>query len=93
MKLLTSLLVGVGIFVGIMAVLAMVPFALGRVLDPLNMWRIRMRCEAAGFTVVEIKAWPNHYGVSYQKEGKQHYAKCRVVGRNIKWQGKIPEGL
>jgi hypothetical protein len=93
MKLLTSLLVGVGIFVAIMAVLAKVPFVLGRVLYPLNMRRIKTRCEAAGFTDIKIKAWPNHYGVSYQKEGKQHHAKCRVVGRNIKWQGKTPEGL
>jgi len=93
MNLLTRLLIGAGIFAGIMVVLMVVPAILGRILDPLNMRCIKNRCETAGFTAIEIKAWPNHYGVSFQSGGQKHYAKCRVVGRKIKWQGKVPVGL
>ena len=85
-----SFLVGIGVFVGIMAALAFLPAVLGRILDPINIRRVKAHCEAAGCSGIEIKAWPNHYGVSFQKNGAKHYAKCRVVGRSIKWKGKSP---
>ncbi len=90
MKLLISILIGLGVFAGIMVVLMLVPTVLTRVLDPINTKRIKSLCKAAGCTAIEVKAWPNHYGVTFQKEGQKHYAKCRVVGFSIKWQGKNP---
>lgn len=85
------ILIGLGIFVGIMVFLAFLPTMLGWVLDPLNSRRIRSHCEAVGVAVLEIKPFPNHYGVSFETNGKKEYAKCRVVGRSIKWKGKAPE--
>jgi len=41
MEFLKTLAIGVGIFAGIMVVLAFIPSALGVVLDPLNMRRVK----------------------------------------------------
>ena len=90
MKLLASIFLGLGIFVGIMVVLMLVPTVLARVLDPIHTKRIKSFCKAGGCMAVEVKAWPNHYGVTFQKGSQQHHAKCRVVGLSIKWQGKDP---
>lgn len=84
-------LIGLGIFVGIMLLLAFLPTLLGWILDPWNTRRIKAYCETVGVTVLEIKPFPNHYGVSFEKNGKKEYAKCSVVGAKIKWKGKAPE--
>lgn len=90
MNLLAAVSVGLGVFVGIIVVLMFVPTVLSRVLDPINAKRIKSYCKAVGGSAVEVKAWPNHYGVTYQKGGHQHYAKCHVVGISIKWRDKDP---
>lgn len=77
----------------VLLILAFLPTILTRVLDPRNMKVIRAHCEAAGLTDVEIKPLPNHYGVSFRKNGKRHYAKCRVTGGVVKWKGKAPEQI
>jgi len=75
----------------VLLLLAFLPNILTRVMDPGNMRVIRAHCDAVGLSDVEIKRWPNHYGVSFRKNGKRHYAKCRVAGGTIKWKGKSPE--
>jgi len=71
--------------------LAFLPSILSRVLDPANMKLIRAHCEALGLSDIDVQAWPNHYGVSFRKNGKKHYARCRVAGGMIKWKGNAPE--
>ena len=80
------------IIVAVLFVIVMfLPLILAKVLDPLNVWRIRSRCQELGVSDVEIQVWPNHYGVTFQKDGQKHYAKCIVKGRTIKWKGKSPD--
>ena len=86
-----GILIGLGIFVGIMVLLAVFPTILGWVLDPLNVRRIRAHCKAVGLDVDEVTPYPNHYGVSFERKGKKGYAKCRVIGRRIEWEGRAPE--
>jgi hypothetical protein len=57
---------------------------------PIHVMRIRARCRELGVAKVEIKAWPDHYGVSFHKDGQKLYAKCRV-GRRIEWMGRSPD--
>ena len=75
----------------VLLLLAFLPNIVSRVMDPRNIKVIRAHCEAVGLSDVEIKLWPNHYGVSFRKNGKRHYAKCRVARGVIKWKGKAPE--
>lgn len=77
--------------IAVVLVLAFLPNILARVLDPRHMKVIRAHCEAVGLSDIEVKAWPNHYGVSFHKDGNKHYAKCRVVKGVIRWKGKAPE--
>jgi len=84
-------LIILAIFAGGLLLLAYLPLLLGWVLDPLNMRKVRGECEKAGCTVVEIKPFPNHYGVTVQKNGQEYRTKCRVVLGKIKWKGKAPQ--
>jgi len=86
-----NLLIGAGIFVVILLLLVFLPTILARVLDPINARRIRAYCESVGCSVTEIKPFPNHYGVSFEKNGKKGYAKCRVSKGGIRWKGKSPQ--
>jgi hypothetical protein len=88
-----KLLIILGIFVAVMAFLAFLPSLLSLVLDPFNSSRVKAYCERIGCTDIEIKAWPNHYGVKFKNNGIKHYAKCRVIGLKIKWVGKNPEEI
>ena len=90
MKILAGILIAVGIFFGLMVILAAVPSLLARVLDPINIKHIKTFCTEAGCTDIEVKAWPNHYGVTFRKNGTRHYVKCNVVGRTIKWKDLDP---
>jgi hypothetical protein len=88
-----KLLIILSIFVAVMAFLAFLPSLLSLILDPINISRVKSYCEAIGCTDIEIKPWPNHYGVKFKNNGKKHYAKCRVVGPKIRWVGKSPEEI
>ena len=79
--------------VAVIALLASVPTLLGLVLDPLNTRRIQAYCDTQGLQNVSVKAFPNHYGVEATKDGRHIYAKCRVIGRKIKWKGPSPADL
>ena len=74
-----------------MAFLAFLPFLLSLVLDPFNISKVKSYCETVGYTDIEIKVWPNHYGVKFKNNGKKHYVKCRVIGLKIKRVGKSAE--
>ena len=80
-------------FVAVFALLAAIPTLLGLFLDPLNSKRIRNYCASLGLENVSVKTFPNHYGVEGTKDGRTIYAKCRVVGRRIKWKGVPPVEL
>jgi len=69
------------------------PLILSTILDPLNAKRIRSYCVGAGVTDVEVKPYPNHYGVHFKKNGQKHYAKCKVERGKIKWKGFSPEEI
>lgn len=74
--------------IAVVLVLAVLPNILARLLDPRNMKLIRAHCEAVGLSDIEVKAWPNHYGVSFHKDGNKHYAKCRVVKGVYQMEGQ-----
>lgn len=67
------------------------PAILSKILDPINVRTIRKRLQSMGFTDVEVKAWPNHYGVKCVKNGQNHCLKCVVMGHKVEWKGKEPE--
>jgi hypothetical protein len=79
--------------VGSIAFVAYLPMLLEKALDPINSNRIREYCSKVGATNVEIRAFPNHYGVHFQKSDKRHYAKCIVTRGQIKWNGLSPEDV
>jgi uncharacterized membrane protein YdfJ with MMPL/SSD domain len=88
-----KLLIIFGVFVAVMAFLTFLPSLLSLVLDPLNISRVKSHCEKLGCTNIEIKAWPNHYGVKFKINDIKHSTKCRVIGLKIKWVGKSPEEI
>jgi hypothetical protein len=79
-----------GITAAVLLFLAFLPALLSSVLDPLNTRRIRKLCAEQGVEVIEIKPWPNHYGVRYLSGGKSVYAKCVVTPRRIRWLTNAP---
>ena len=93
MELVKTILMALGGFIAVMAILAFIPSALALILDPINKTKINAECKKACCEVTEIKAWPNHYGVKVQKNNEEHYLKCRVSFKGITWKGKSPESL
>lgn len=89
MALLGTLALVVVAFVALMFGLALVPMGL----DWLNARAIKAVCEQAGCTVLTIKPWSNHYGVTLQKNAATHYLKCVGIFGKIRWQGRRPEEL
>ena len=73
-----------------MVLLAVLPTLLMKILDPLNVRRIRAYCIEVGVTNVEIQPFPNHYGVHFTKNDRKHYAKCKVTRGKIEWKGPSP---
>lgn len=73
--------------------LAFLPLILAKILDPINITRIHRICEASDCTEIKVKAFPNHYGVTFRKGGKAHYLKCKAVGFKIKWKGQEPKNV
>jgi hypothetical protein len=86
-------LVAICIGIGLLALLAFLPTILSFVLDPLYIWQIRRYCAQRRLENVEIKAWPNHYGVHFSSGGQKKYAKCSVIFGKIRWKGPSPEHL
>jgi hypothetical protein len=76
--------------IGSVVVVMFLPSMLAVVLDPLNTKRIHSYCADIGVTHVEVKPFPNHYGVHFKKNGRKYYAKCEVVRGKIKWKGSSP---
>ncbi len=66
------------------------PALLAKILDPLNAKRIKAYCAGLGVTEVEVKPFPNHYGVHFTKNERKHYATCVVARGRIKWKGPSP---
>ena len=64
-----------------------------RASQPFTVRCIRSYCEAQGCTEVEVKSWPNHYGVSLVKNGSKHYLRCSGILRKITWLGTRPDEL
>jgi hypothetical protein len=73
-----------------LAFMVFLPAVLAKFLDPLNANRIRAYCDSIGVTDVEVKPFPNHYGVHFRKNERKHYAKCTVARGKIKWKGPSP---
>jgi hypothetical protein len=69
------------------------PKILSLFLDPLNTKRIRTYCVEAGVTDIEVQPFPNHYGVHFKKNGRKHYAKCKVAGGKVEWKGPSPADI
>ena len=87
MKIVNELIPIVLVIVLIWLVLFL-PLILSKIIDPKNIRIIQTECKSQGFSNVKINIHPNHYGVSYIKDGKKQYAKCKVVGGVIKWLNK-----
>ncbi len=75
---------------GSLGLLMVLPSILGAILDPLNVVRIHSYCRRIGVTGVKVEAFPNHYGVHFWKNDREHYAKCQVKAWQIKWKGLSP---
>ena len=73
-----------------LALMALLPLLLAKVLDPINANRIRTYCAEVGVTEVDVEPFPNHYGVHFRKNDRKHYAKCTVARGEIKWKGPSP---
>jgi hypothetical protein len=76
--------------VAFLVFLAALPALLSKFLDPLNAKRIRAYCSDVGVTEVQIRPFPNHYGVRFTKNGRKHYARCVVTMGAIRWKGLSP---
>lgn len=87
-----ALLIGCGVFVAIALALGGLPTLLSAIADPPRIKRIRAFFESAGCVDIEIKPWPNHYGVRFIKDGARHYIKCRVEMKSgrMEWIGEAP---
>ncbi len=72
------------------AIALFLPSMLASILDPLNTRRIKSYCANVGVTDVQVRPFPNHYGVHFKKNDRKHYAKCNVVRGKIKWTGPSP---
>jgi len=81
----------VGGIVALLALVAFLPLMLSWVLDPWNMRVIRSKCRALGLSDIEIKPFPNHYGVHFVRNGVKQYAKCSVRLGRIRWRSNNPE--
>jgi hypothetical protein len=42
-------------------------------------------CEAAGCSVVKIKAFKNHYRVTFLKDGREQAGKCVASPKRVEW--------
>jgi hypothetical protein len=82
-------------FIALMLFLGALPKIIARISDPPRMKRIQRYLESVGCTDIQIKPWPNHYGVHFTMDGKKLYAKCRVDVKadKIVWVGKPPVEL
>jgi hypothetical protein len=78
---------------GVLLALAALPSGLALFVDKISASRIRRTCEAAGCIVVEIKPYPNHYGVKVTKDGVRHYLKAVGSFGKIQWKGSAPSEL
>jgi hypothetical protein len=78
---------------GILLALAALPSGLAFLVDKIAAAFIRRACEAAGCVVLEIKPWPNHYGVKVTKDGVKHYLKAVGSFGKIQWKGAGPSDL
>jgi hypothetical protein len=87
---MAALLVLLGV-AGMFFAVVFLPNILAKVLDPRNEKIIRVQCETLGFDGVSVKPWPNHYGVSYHRDGKKLYARCRVKKGLVVWLGQAPK--
>ena len=76
---------------GLLSLLAYFPDLLAKVLDPRNERIIRDHCKSLGLSVVSVKAWPNHDGISFPRAGKELYARFRVTKGIAVWLGRHPE--
>lgn len=95
MSVLAVLLLALCGFLALMFFLGALPRIIARISDPPRMRYIQQHFESAGCSDIQIKPWPNHYGVHFVKDGKKLYAKCRVdmkAGKII-WIGQAPAGL
>jgi hypothetical protein len=72
----------------------LLPVLIIKILDPLNSKAIRTYVESLGATEIDIRSYPNHYGVRFVVNGQGYYAKCLVMKRGtFKWKGKSPEQM
>jgi hypothetical protein len=92
MKVLGALVLGCLAFAALMLFLGALPKLIAMLSDPPRIKRITEFFEAAGCTEIEVKPWPNHYGVKCIKGGVRRYAKCRVNIKSgtIEWIGGAP---
>ncbi len=88
MPITIKLTIGLG---GVNYVIAFLPAILTSVLAPINIGGIRLHCNSLGVSQVEIQLCPNHYAVTFQKNGQKYSAKCTAKGRSIKWKGPGPD--
>ena len=76
-----------------LALMVVLPTLLGKILDPRNARHIRAYCADHGISDVEVRPFPNHYGVRFRYEGRKFYAKCTVARGHIKWKGQAPDEM
>ena len=59
--------------------------------DRLAFRAARRYCQETGLEFVEAKAWPNHYGLYFRKDGQRHYASFDFErNRTITWKKGSP---
>ena len=54
---------------------------------------IRVYCTAHGCERVQVKVYPNHYGVTFYKAGRRFYGKCIPGKLGLEWLENDPKSL
>lgn len=79
-------------FVGASVLLLMIAVrVVMKVYDRWALMAAQKYCEAAGLEYIEAKAFPNHYGLYFRKDGKRLYASYDFErNRTITWKNGSP---
>jgi len=79
------------LLLGSLALLILLVPIIGKLYDRWALLAARRYCEENGLEYIEVKAFPNHYGLYFRKDGKRLYASYDFErNRTITWKKGSP---
>ena len=89
--MLKTLLIIILSLSGLVVLFILAIFTIGKVYDKLAVVKARRYCEDNDLDFVEVKAFPNHYGLYFKSNGKSFYASFDFErNRTITWKKGTP---